>query len=145
MKTSILSILIICGVLSADCTRMSNDIVSCSENQLVWQDDNGTIDVKKVWSEAITYCEDLSFAGYSDWRLPNQNELLSIVDYDKHDSAINSAFKNTYPNYYWSSTIRSDNSNNAWLVNFNDGGTFILDSSKDNNNSRYVRCVRDAN
>jgi len=33
------------------------------------------------WSEALTYCEDLTYAGHDDWRLPNATELQSIVDY----------------------------------------------------------------
>ena len=34
----------------------------------------------KTWAEALKYCENLEFAGHSDWRLPNRNELVSIVD-----------------------------------------------------------------
>ena len=35
---------------------------------------NGT----ETWSERMKYCEDLEFAGFSDWRLPNIHELNSI-------------------------------------------------------------------
>ena len=31
-----------------------------------------------IWSERMKYCEDLDFAGFSDWRLPNIRELTSI-------------------------------------------------------------------
>ncbi|MBO4698503.1 DUF1566 domain-containing protein [bacterium] len=31
-----------------------------------------------IWSERMKYCEDLNFAGFSDWRLPNIRELTSI-------------------------------------------------------------------
>ena len=29
----------------------------------------------KNWSEALSYCENLTYAGISDWRLPNRNEM----------------------------------------------------------------------
>ncbi|NIP99572.1 MAG: DUF1566 domain-containing protein, partial [Nitrospinaceae bacterium] len=35
------------------------------------------------WDEALRYTHDLSyrkFAGYNDWRLPEQEELLTLVD-----------------------------------------------------------------
>ena len=32
----------------------------------------------ETWSERMKYCEDLDFAGFSDWRLPNIHELNSI-------------------------------------------------------------------
>lgn len=40
-----------------------------------------------VWREALAYCEDLTFAGYDDWRLPNAKELQSIVDYTRMPDA----------------------------------------------------------
>jgi len=70
------------------------------------------------WEGAISFCEDLKFAGYTDWRLPNIKELQSIVDYTRSPdatgtAAIDPAFNSTeitneggeidYP-YYWSST-----------------------------------------
>jgi len=32
-----------------------------------------------IWQQALKYCEELEFAGYSDWRLPNLFELFSIM------------------------------------------------------------------
>ncbi len=40
---------------------------------------DGSVD----WPEALSWCEGLTHAGYSDWRLPNAKELQSIVDYSK--------------------------------------------------------------
>ena len=33
-------------------------------------------------SNAIEYCDNLTYAGYSDWRLPNKNELASLFSFD---------------------------------------------------------------
>ncbi|MCK5471348.1 MAG: DUF1566 domain-containing protein, partial [Cyclobacteriaceae bacterium] len=54
---------------------------------LMWQkNDNGdTLN----WVEALDYAENLGFAGYDDWRLPNAKELQSIVDYTRAPDAIN--------------------------------------------------------
>lgn len=43
------------------------------------------------WQEALDFSENISFAGYSDWRLPNAKELHSIVDYSRSPDATNSA------------------------------------------------------
>ncbi|MHA1686427.1 MAG: Lcl C-terminal domain-containing protein [Candidatus Heimdallarchaeaceae archaeon] len=66
------------------------------------------------WQEALEYAESLSYAGYSDWRLPNAKELQSIVDYTRAPDALDLAsrgpaidpiFNTSNPEaWYWSST-----------------------------------------
>ncbi len=41
-------------------------------------------------------------------------------------------------NNYWSSTTNANNSDNAWIVNFNNGNS----NNNNKTNSNYVRCVR---
>jgi hypothetical protein len=56
---------------------------------LMWmQDDSGQ---GMVWSDALTYCENVEAGGYDDWRLPNAKELQSIVDYTRSPDTTNSA------------------------------------------------------
>ena len=43
------------------------------------------------WEEALRFCENMNFAGYSDWRLPDAKELQSIVDYERCPDATGSA------------------------------------------------------
>ncbi len=48
-------------------------------------------DGKLNWQEALDWAENLEYAGYSDWRLPNVKELQSIVDYTRSPATTNSA------------------------------------------------------
>ena len=48
-------------------------------------------DGKLNWQEALDWAENLQYAGYSDWRLPNVKELQSIVDYTRSPATTNSA------------------------------------------------------
>lgn len=87
---------------------------------LMWQqsDDGNSRD----WENALSYCENLTYAGHSDWRLPNAKELHSILDYTRspqttNSPAIDSLFSSTSfntpngsPNYgyYWTSSPLQD-------------------------------------
>jgi Protein of unknown function (DUF1566)/Peptidase family M23 len=81
-----------------------------------------------------------SFASRNDWRLPNENELLSIVESgSSNNPAINKTqFPNTPNSKFWSSSMVANNSNNSWVVNFYNSD----DDYADNNNGYAVRLVR---
>jgi len=115
----------------------ANDIVTDSSTKLQWQDD--AVGSSMTWDSAIDYCENtLTLGGYEDWRLPNKNELSSIVDYATFNPSINTQFQNTASNDYWSSTTYASYTSLAWFVYFNYGYTNY--NVKDD--SLYVRCVR---
>ncbi len=72
--------------------------------KLMWvQETDG---VKRGWEPSITYCEDLVFAGHSDWKLPHNKELSSLVDLRQKKPAIDTEFfpDTDYTAYYWSRT-----------------------------------------
>ena len=119
----------------------TKEVVVDKSTNLMWQDDNDAKSIKKNWVEAINYCENLDFSGYSDWRLPNINELGSIVDYSKSNPGISSEFSNVASDDYWSSSSYVIDSNNAFSVNFREAYDYMDDKSI----SYYVRCVRDNN
>lgn len=74
------------------------------------------------WKSAIELAHRTVFAGYSDWRLPNINELRSIVEQRCAHPAINLlVFPNTASTYYWSSSPSARNKNESYDVNFNWG------------------------
>jgi hypothetical protein len=81
----------------------------------------------------------VGLCGATNWRLPNKNELVSIVDFSASQPAIDSEyFPNTISSWYWSSSPDAYSSGNAWVVNFGDGG----DSRNGKSSDSYVRLVR---
>ena len=91
------------------------------------------------------------FAGHTDWRIPNQNELLSLVNYQNVNPAVDAAFNTscaasctvltcscTQSLSYWASTTYQFNPNDAWFVYFDDGG----DTATSKSTNYYVRAVR---
>ncbi len=67
---------------------------------LMWmQDDYGPMN----WENALATCENLDYAGYDDWRLPNAKELQSLVDYSRSPDTTDSAAID--PVFYTSTTV----------------------------------------
>jgi hypothetical protein len=90
------------------------------------------------WRYALQLADSNRFASYYDWRLPNVEELRSIVAYDRHNPAINSnIFPNTASSRYWSSSPFEQNTN-AWTVSF-DVGKDVNDNRSTNFAVRLVR------
>lgn len=104
-----------------DFTDNGDGTVTDNATGLMWmQNDNGA---PVLWENALSYCENLSFAGHNDWRLPDAKELQSIVDYSRSpgttsSAAINALFNCTqitvedsttldYP-FYWTSTTHEN-------------------------------------
>ena len=128
-------------LLQADMVRDSETgIVTDNTTHLQWQDN--AISEKMNWLSAIEACEELTLGGYSDWRLPNINELKSIRDTSKYNPAIKNIFQNTASGAYWTSTTLAGYANNAWNIYFHQGG---FENTRHKNELNYVRCVRDAN
>lgn len=82
-----------------------------------------------TWDNAIAACKNLKFAGYSNWRLPNIKELVSIVDYGAHNPTINTAYFTSQSLLFWSSTTSACYTSGAWLIDFSCGLMVNLDKT----------------
>jgi hypothetical protein len=97
----------------------------CSAGQ-TYDETNGACDglaSSHTWQDALSQCESLSLAGHEDWRLPNRNELQTLVDYSRNMPAYidTTDFSGIMSSYYWSSTTRAIYPDTAWLVGFSLG------------------------
>lgn len=123
--------------LQADYTRdATKNVVTDNVSGLMWQDD--AIGSTMNWVTALTTCENLTLGGYTDWRLPNYNELYYLADRSKTNPAISPVFTQVVSGYYWSSSTYARDTSNArsvYFYNGNDYWNFKTDSV-------YVRCVR---
>jgi hypothetical protein len=135
-------------------TDNGNGTVTDNLTGLIWMK-NANVFGMRLWAEALMDANGLQ-AGYfgltdgskpGDWRLPNDRELHSLVDYGINSDGFalppGHPFINVQASYddfkvYWSSTTYNKNNELAWFVNFYDGRT--LARSKGTN--CYVWCVR---
>jgi len=132
-------------------TDNGNETVTDNNTGLVWQhQDENWYDTYNWYQAAGIYnaaynssstdvCGSLTLGGYSDWRLPNELELMSIVNYGTSNPAIDTAiFPNTFWSFYWSTNIAGYFPEYAWVVNFLNGDAYGNGMSSGFN----IRCVR---
>ncbi len=127
-------------------TDNGNGTVTDSATGLIWQKCSNGQNATScsgsastiTWSNAITYCNGLTLAGRT-WRLPNVNELRSIVDFTKSTAPTidTTAFPSTQSNYFWSSSTYAQDTNSAWYVLFSLGDVYYYSKT----NLLFVRCV----
>jgi len=116
-----------------------NSVVLDKANAIYWQDAPFSKKSSRDWDDAVAYCQSLTLNGMSKWRLPTFNELLSIVDFNRVDPAINPVFSYVQENTYWTSTDFSATRARAWTIDFRTGKTYY--SYKTTNHA--VRCVKE--
>jgi hypothetical protein len=148
--------------LAVSFTDNGDGTITDNRTGLMWEklSDDGSIhdkDTTYTWATAfstkIATLNGGGFAGYTDWRLPNVNELQSLANYGTLNPAVHAAFDNgcvaactvttcscTQSSSYWSSTSRQFNATGAWLVSFNEGVVNVVSFNKPN--PSYVRGVR---
>ncbi len=114
---------------------------SFNGKRLMWAQES-TAEVKN-WEEALNYCEELTLAGYSDWRMPNVKELRTLVDHWQSQPAIDNAyFPDTPSGIYWSSTTYVRDSDAAWAVSFINGNSMGGNDKTYDYHRCYTRAVR---
>ena len=93
-----------------------------------------------TWHEALKTADLEKFAGHTDWRLPNKNELESIVEERCVLPAVNTrVFPATKTTFYWTSTPYAGLGTGAWSVDFG----FAAVTATEKSGKINVRLVRD--
>ena len=120
-------------------TDNTDGTVSDNLTGLMWE--WSTNDTLRNWQTALDYCNDSTASGYGDWRMPNINELETLINYEEVSPAgwLNLlAFDDCKAQPYWSSTTDIDDSTSAYSVNMSDARIYRIVKT----NSNYVLAVR---
>jgi len=92
-----------------------------------------------TYTMGLVYANSLTFAGFSDWRLPNLFEQGSLVNYGLSPPRIvQPPFAYTQSLNYWSNTTYPADDTYAYIIDF--GGGDIVVAAK--TAGHYIRCVR---
>ncbi len=139
------------GKSLADAASWEEGLRTVADNNtgLVWEiksprkgDVNYCLD-RYTWKEAqekyIKALNKAAYGGFSDWRLPNKDELRSIIDYGRTNPAVDPRyFPNTQSDFYWTSVPYNMQKPFVWGIFFGLGsGICYAPSSR-----RFVRAVR---
>jgi hypothetical protein len=96
----------------------------------------------RSWTDALTYCENLSTDGFEDWRLPTFKDLGTLIDDTRIDNAMAPVFSVNYDELWSSTALRADsggeNHNEIGFIRQSNGTTAQAGFTT----SRAVRCVR---
>ena len=124
---------------AAPYTDNGDGTVTDTSTGLMWQQSASTDEM--IWEDALSYCVNLKFAGYTDWRMPTIKELCSLVEYSTTYSGLTintTFFLNTQSFGYWTSTTNTSDPADAWSLNFYNG----YDNYNYKDNSYFIRAVR---
>ena len=137
---------------SADFTDNGNGTVTHAKTGLMWKRCAEGLSgatcatgaaTTVTWSNALATAESSSFAGFTDWRLPNLKELHSIVETCGYDPAINQSIFPATPapafgSVFWSATSSASDPAKAAIFVFGGGGG-VPDNKASRMHARLVR------
>ncbi len=112
-------------------TPINGDCVLDRLTGLIWPR-NGNHGIMP-WDQAIDYANNFTLCGYSDWHLPNINQLESLVNADESDPAtwLNAQGFYNVKEHYWSATTYAIYAWEAWYVRIGHGNTYHGDKNID--------------
>lgn len=78
------------------------------------------------WNDLVVQANAIKLCGLGNWRVPNRSELRSIVDFRKHEPAINSTFFPFIDNtglgsIFWTNEVYPNNPGQVWALGFGSG------------------------
>jgi hypothetical protein len=101
-------------------TDNGDDTITDNVTQLMWQKTAPSTVYSQT--DAATHCSTLTQAGYDDWRLPTEMELVSLIDFGSASPCMDTRyFPNASSDAFWSSTPSSASGALAWGVTFLNG------------------------
>lgn len=135
-------------------------LVACDDS-LQWSEKSPS---PMNWDDAVEYCKNLNEGDHNDWKLPNIDELRTLIkapetisggkcqisekagklsdqDWTEADCYVGVS-KLGDTNIFWSSSVLSDKPDRAWELGFANGAMNSNYKYKSGNN--YVRCVRNS-
>ncbi len=116
---------------------IDTELVMDYQNGLMWS--MADYIRERNWKDAFAECEKSTAGGFSDWRLPNINELSSILNFEKSGPASNFPYPENLSVYFWASTTQKSDFSYAPAVN-----TASLETIKNiyKTERNHVICVR---
>jgi hypothetical protein len=87
-------------------TGTQADCITDKVTGLMWAKMDSLV-AQSGWGDAVNFADNLTLCGYTDWRLPNINELESLVNADAQDIGLwlrTRGFRRVLSGYHWSST-----------------------------------------
>ena len=114
---------------------------------LMWDSSTDVLGTSLNWEDALDYAKNSNVGGYTDWRLPNINELVSLIDYSQSDIAawlISKGFNVPLGEYMSSTTSPFINTNivTVMITQFNSSFNVINGYGWSKSTSRTFICVR---
>jgi hypothetical protein len=106
---------------------------------LGWYRVNNGVNI--TWANAIDGSLLINIAPFiTGWRLPNINELSSLILRTQSTNTLNYSPINIIATSLWSSTSSASNSINAWYVNAVDGSIPAVIAKTTSSTFRYIPC-----
>ena len=109
-------------------TDNGDGTVTDNYTTLMWLKDpksiTGVYDLKS-WIIALQI-SDIQYKTTGAWRLPNINELMSLINYEKFNPALSVGYPfvnilTTQGSYYWTSTTNKEIPSQTWCIDMYDG------------------------
>jgi hypothetical protein len=114
---------------------VSGDCVTDNLTGLMWTKDTNLFG-NVIWQSALDAANGLSLCGYSDWRLPNRIEMLSLNDMSQDEPGlpVGHPFKNVETRFYWTSTTSNNLTSAAWYRSYFGESSYLEKSMEHSSN-----------